>query len=218
MKREIFYNEIIKKVITAFGSIFDNTKIITSNGDEIEIPVAYLPREKFLSLFLEYGHPDTINSHILPRIGFELTSINFSPERYNNPLEKMRFETNNNFIYSRIPFDFSFTVYIGTVLFEDSLKIIEQIVPFFTPELNISIRDHKELNNITDIPVVLNSVGFSIDYLGDFTEKRKIQWELQFTAKAWLYSNIQKKKQIEKAIIDFTDENFNTLFTRLIEE
>lgn len=217
MIRAYFYNESVKKVITSFATIFDNIPLVMDNGMEIIVPVYYAPREKFLAYFLEFGDLDTANETILPRIGFELLGLNFAPERYSNPLDKVmkREISQNKFVYTRVPYDFSFTVYIGTIKFEDSLKIVEQIVPFFTPELNITIKDKKDLNLSTDIPVVLNSVGFRIDYQGSFETKRSIQWELQFTAKAWLYGNTQTQNLIKKTIVDLTDEDIDVRFAEL---
>jgi hypothetical protein len=219
MIREYFYNETIKTLITAFATIFESISIVTDRGDKITVPVFYAPREKFLAFFLEFGDLDTANETILPRIGFELFGLNFAPERYSNPLDKVQAKNlPHKFTYTRVPYDFSFTVYVGTIKFEDSLKIVEQIIPFFTPELNITVRDKRDLGLSTDVPVVLNSVGFRIDYQGSFDNKRTIQWELQFTAKAWMYGNTINQTQIKKTIVDLTDEDINRKFATLISE
>ena len=52
--RNLFYHEIIRKTIIAFGTLFNSINIKHANDDgrtidEIKVPLAYAPMQKFLA-------------------------------------------------------------------------------------------------------------------------------------------------------------------------
>lgn len=219
--RPIFYNGTIKQLIVGFGSIFDNVRYISDHDDEITVGIHYAPKEKFIAYLLEQYDIDTQNTYsTFPRFAFEITGLNFAPERFNNPLSKMQNKNINSekFMFSRVPYDFSFSLYLATKKFEDGTKIMEQILPYFVPELNISIKDKIDFDIITDIPVILNSVSFDIEYEGDFADRRVITWTLNFTVKAWLYGDVKDVATIRKTIVDLTEKQIDQKFETLISE
>ena len=119
-------------------------------------------------------------------------------------------------MYNRIPYNFAFNLYLATRKFEDSLKIVEQVIPFFTPELNITIRDKEDFGLKTDIPVVLNNTSFTIDWQGSFETRRTVQWDLSFTAKGYLYSNVREQKRIKETIIKMSNADLSKVYESLI--
>ena len=121
-----------------------------------------------------------------------------------------------NYMYNRIPYNFAFNLYLATRKFEDSLKIIEQVIPFFTPELNITIRDKEDFGLKTDIPVVLNNTSFTIDWQGSFETRRTVQWDLSFTAKGYLYSNVREQKRIKETIVKMSNADLSKVYESLI--
>ena len=144
--------------------------------------------------------------------------MNFAPERFHNPLSRMTQRQGSDFMYARIPYDFSFNLYVATKKFEESLKIVEQIIPYFTPELTVTIKDQPEFDLATDIPVVLNSVAYEIIYEGSFEEKRTIEWTLQFTVKGYMYSDHKTSERIKETITNLRDLDFDTKFSQYLEE
>lgn len=219
--RPIFYYNTTKNIITAFGSLFDEIRFVNDYNEEIRVPISFAPKEKFI----EYIHskPDQESTDymvILPRMAFELDSMNFAPERHTNPLNKFidRRENNEKMMFNRIAYDYNFSLYIASKKFEESLKIVEQILPFFTPTLNLTIKDKEEFQLSTDIPIVLNTVSHEIDYEGSFDSKRTVIWTIQFTAKAFLYSNVRDSTIIKKAIVDVTQKELDRRYFQLTEE
>lgn len=221
MSRPIFYYNTIKNLIVTFGAIFDNVRYEDDFGKTIKIPIHYAPKEKFVSYFYERPDFEKFNvEQVFPRMAFEMTGLNFAPERFMSPLSKMtdsRTEE-SHYMLTRIPYDFQFTLYLATKKFEDSLKVVEQIVPFFTPELNVTIKDKEDFTLRTDVPVVLNSVGYEIDYEGGFETKRTILWTLGFTMKAWLYSDVRKQETIKETIMNLTQTDIDDKFATLTSE
>jgi hypothetical protein len=221
MSRPVFYYNTIKNIIVAFGIIFDNIRYINDEGIEIKVPIHYAPKEKFVSYFMEKADFDQLDMEIqLPRMAFEITSLNFAPERFVNPLNRITDSTHDEekYMFSRIPYDFQFNLYLATKKFEDSLKIVEQIMPIFTPEFNITIKDKEDFGLRTDIPVILNSAGFDIEYEGTYETKRTIMWTLGFTAKGWLYGDVKQQHVIKKTITDLSQPDFDRKFATLISE
>lgn len=222
MSRAIFYHNTIKNLIVAFGSIFDDIAYVNDYGNTIKIPLHYSPKEKFVAYYRERGNfeTDTNIETVLPRMGFEMgRDITFSTARMLNPSHRIQSEDKTIFMYNRIPYDFPFTLRIATKKFEDSLKIVEQIIPFFTPELNITVNDKERFDFKTDIPVVLTSSSYEIDYEGDFaTTRSNVVWTLEFIVKAWLYGDEKHTNTIKKTIVELTQEDMNRKYESLISE
>jgi hypothetical protein len=60
------------------------------------------------------------------------------------------------------------------------LQIIEQILPAFQPSLNVSIEIIDVTHEERDIAIVLNGIGYTDDYEGDYTTRRTLIWTLNF--------------------------------------
>lgn len=215
MVRDIFYYGTTKKLIVGFASCFENMQYIDGHGQTIEVPIHYSPKEKFVELITTV--PDFDNTSYdttLPLMGFEITSIKFAPERHLNPLSKIHdvSSTRDEYMFNRVPYDYQFSLYIAARRFEDSLKIVEQIIPFFTPELTIAINDKEDFSMQTNVPIVLNDATFNIDYEGSFNTKRTITWTLDFTVKGYLYSNVRAAERIKQSIVELYNTDYDRYF------
>jgi hypothetical protein len=87
-------------------------------------------------------------------------------------------------------------LYALTKTQEDGLTIIEQILPIFTPDYNLSVIMIPELGITQDIPVILNSVSVQDDYDGDFQTRRFVTYTLNFTVKVNLFGPIAGQSDI----------------------
>lgn len=222
MARDFFYYGTTKKIIVAFATIFDEVTIETDHGDIITVPLVFAQKEKWLDDIhkgVEFDM-DAISYDIgFPRMGFEVSGMNFAPERHVNPLN--RFEDTREtdgedvMMYNRIPYDITFDLFIGARKLEDSLKIVEQIIPFFNPELTISIKDKEDFKQETNIPIVLNSTSLQIDYQGSLDTKRTIIWTLNFTAKAYYYPDVRESRRIKQTILNFKNADYDRIFDRI---
>ena len=68
------YNEIFRKTIVAFGTLFNNIEI-KQGTTVMKVPLAYGPKQKFLARLEQV--PDPTNKRVqitLPRISFSLSS------------------------------------------------------------------------------------------------------------------------------------------------
>lgn len=214
---DIFYFQTIKNIIATFGILFRDIKYYDDFGVERLVPIAYSPKEKFIESFQVNtpGEFEILVSNLtLPKFGFALTSIDFDPNRLTNPISLMKHtrDIKDQYMLNRVPYNFRLSLFLATVKFEDSLKIIEQFLPFFTPELNVTIKDKSDFEIKTDIPFVLVNSDFEIDYTGTFERTRTIIWQFNFVAKAWLYSNVRTQQRIKDVVVNMTNEDFDEVF------
>lgn len=180
----VFYQEYMRKYVAVFGTLF-NGIIITrndNNGNEIQrlkVPIAYGPQQKFLAM-LEQNPKKKAHAIQLPRISFEITNMSYDPTR---KLTRNMNSSNQADYRNAVPYDINFQLSIMTNYYEDGSKIIEQILPFFTPEFTPSV---ELISGETpyQIPVILNSVSNEDTYESDFLSTRALIWTLDFTVKA----------------------------------
>ena len=210
-----FYNETTRKYVAIFGTIFNQIKIERKDNagtliQSMIVPLSYAPFQKVLSRLIQY--PDLLNSTksaiSLPRMSFEITSMNYDPARKLGSTQKMRksakAESNSSrdFLYSAVPYNLDVSLYIMTKYQEDATKIMEQILPFFTPDWTVSARMIPDLDPI-DIAIILNSVTTEEIYEGDYIERQSILYTLSFTLKGWYFGPEKQKKVIKFVDIDF---------------
>ena len=113
-------------------------------------------------------------------------------------------------VFMPVPYDVGFELNIYCKLNDDALQIVEQILPFFQPSLNVTIDLVSAIGEKRDIPIVLNGVSFVDDYEGDFSTRRALIYTLNFTAKTYLFGKIADNAEglIKKVQVDtYTQTN-----------
>ena len=207
-----FYHSTIRKAIVGFGNIFNNINIdrVDSSGNVLQtlkVPLSYAPRQKFLArieaLPIEEQRQTQI---ILPRMAFEMISINYDPTRRVSLLQQNRTvnNTNNslNAQYAPSPYNIDVGLYIYSKNQDDGLRIIEQVLPYFNPDFNITIDSIPQLGIKNDMGIVLSSITYDDQYEGDFTQRRAIVWNLMFTLKLNFYGPINKQSIIKSVDVN----------------
>jgi len=222
MIERIFYNSTIRRYTIAFGTVFNGIKINRqdSNGNVVQtipIPLRYISKEKFVSRAVQLSSispEETKVKETLPAMGFELLNISYSPLRKTNTMERIvdSNDSTGRFMFNRVPYDFNFSLYVAGRTIDDTLRIVEQVLPYFTPELNVRINDIDLLDEATDIPIVLDDAALEVESEGTFEDRRFVQWTLTFTLKGYLYAATRDIDLIKKTIIDINDIDKHTFF------
>ena len=210
-----FYNEGMRKLTIAFGQLFNNIIIQNTSSTgaitkRIRVPLAYAPKEKFLVRLEQQANlqGDREVAITLPRLGFEITGLQYDASRKLNKMNKMvRVKSSEegkklNFNYTPVPYNISFSLYSFTATAENGLQIVEQILPFFQPDYTVTIKVLPEMNLVRDVPIVLNSVNYEDSYTGDFTTRRAVIYTLNFTAKTFIYGPMSNQGVIKTAQAD----------------
>ena len=188
-----FYHGITRKVIIAFGQIFSDIKIQRFNSSGIvdqliSVPISYGNREKWYQRLKEEPTLDQRVLITLPRIGFEISGMSYDSSRKINKITQYTSTTPNSAgnvlsAYTPVPYNIGFNLYIMTKTNDDMLQIVEQILPFFAPQYNLSINLSEDLGMSQDIPVTMESINLSDSYEGPMEDRREIISTLSFVAK-----------------------------------
>jgi hypothetical protein len=201
------YHEIFRKTVVAFGTLFNNIELRRSD-EVMKVPLAYGPKAKFLARLDQV--PDPTNKRVqitLPRISFEINGITYDSSRKVSPTQKIAIPTSNTKnknVFMPVPYNLGFELAIISKNQEDGLQILEQILPYFQPHYNLSVKLLPSMNEVKDVPVVLQNIDYEDDYEGDFSTRRAIIYTLQFSVKTYLYGPVTEPKVIKKAIIDYS--------------
>ena len=195
-----FYNESLRKLVVAFGSLFNDIYVARYNSDSsensrIKVPLIYSSKEKFLQrLEQQSGISDETKLEVtLPRMGFDIASIDYDPTRHLNKLNKryLRVAGSNEVeSFQEVPYNVAFTLFAYTRNMDDNLQIVEQIVPYFSPEFIVTL-NMNQIETKLDVPIVLGQVAMQETYDGNFMDRRIIASTFSFVCKTRLYSKIE---------------------------
>jgi len=219
---EFFYHRSIKKVIATFGSLFSDVVIQAGNNEIVTVPIQYAHKQKFIEVLSNNTDVRNLYTDIgLPVMGFEITSFTYAPERMTNPLniQNIRKSENEvNMIFTSIPYSIGIELYIATNTVDEGYQILEQIVPFFTPQLNVTISDIDFHNIKTNLTFDLTSFSQDIQNEGAFDEKRVCLFNFSFICHTKFHSNPRSLERIKKVIIEMKDDDHNDAFDRFVGE
>ena len=83
---EYFYNEVLRRTVIAFGTLFNNITIKHLDGSDntvsvMKVPLAYGPTQKFLARIEQTPNLNKPTSITLPRMSFEFSGLTYDPSR-----------------------------------------------------------------------------------------------------------------------------------------
>lgn len=195
----------IRKFVVLFGTLFDDVYINRENSagqtiQTLKIPLSYGPKDKFLARVNMDPGLNRPTAVTLPRMAFELVTMSYASERKLNTINKTHksFDSGQTtYQYSPVPYDFTFQLAIMVKNAEDGTKIIEQILPFFTPEFTATINLAPDVDGKYDVPIIFNNISTEDSYEGDFRERRALIHTLTFTLKGYLFGPSRKSAIIK---------------------
>jgi len=209
-----FYNQSFRKLIIAFGQIFNNIVIQRTNSTggvtaRIKVPLAYAPKEKFLVRLDQQANLESREfATTLPRMGFEIKGLTYDASRKLTRVQKYSKVKSGedgekmNYNYTPVPYNIAMNLYIFTATAEDGLQIVEQILPYFQPDYTVTINAVPDLNIKRDIPIVLGNITYEDSYDDSFTNRRAVIYTISFTAKTYLFGPMNNQKVIKEVQTD----------------
>ena len=215
---EYFYNQTLRKLTLAFGGLFDEIYVSkdTSDGkiERTRVPLTYSGKEKFIRRINEAS---SISSNVkietlLPKMAFEMTTLQYDPTRKVNKINKkfksslVNGETYTQQAYSEVPYNVQFSLYCFTRTVDDNLQIMEQILPYFSPEFIVTLKMNEVDTNV-DVPIILNTTNMTEQYEGDMTTRRSVISSFSFTAKAHIFSRVSNFGIIKEIDVDLLEDN-----------
>ena len=220
-----FYHETIKRSVSVFGTLFNNISIKREDGTMMKVPLAYGPRAKWIARLQQQatlGIDGTTRTAIsVPRMGFEMTSIEYDATRKLSKKtqykkSKTSDPTRMQYQYAPAPYNIGFSLSILVKNTDDGLQVIEQIIPYFTPDYTVTIHTIPDMSETRDIPIILQSVSQTDEYEGDFTTRQVLRYDLEFIMKNYIYGpirdseiirTVKARTYIEEGSEDISDVN-----------
>lgn len=211
-----YYFDLIRKYIIAFGTLFNNVYVSKSDRDgnevtRVKVPLTYASKDKALTRVFQDPNIDRPTAtYPLPMMAFEMTGFSYDGSRKLQTINKNSFNdpndpTKRRYQYGPVPYNIDFQLSVLVKNAEDGTRIVEQILPYFTPDWTVTAILVPEMDIRHDIPIVLNRVNMDDVYEGDFKDRRTMVWTLDFTLKGYLYGPIKTTKVIKYAITSLYD-------------
>lgn len=216
-----------KIIITSFMSWFSHITVM-KYGDAIStdselvyiarkvipVPIQWCAREKWLEVYRSSSARKAMDpairdknpiemQWILPRISVSMNGIMYDQARKLIKTQTVPKFTGDNKLeatkqYTPSPFNFDLEVTVITKTLDDNLQIMEQIIPYFSPEMSINVKLVPGMDS-ESVPIVLNGITNDIPVDLSETEERLFTFSYNFTVKTNLYP--KKKYSNTKQII-----------------
>ena len=209
-----FYHQTIRKYVAVFGTLFNDINIERKNSsgtvvERLKVPLAYGPKQKWLLAVQDTTADRKVVATRTPRMGFAMTGISYDTARKLNTIGRnVKANTSSTTtsmvtMYNPVPYNFDFELFILVKNAEDGTQILEQILPYFTPEFTVTVNTIPDMNIKADVPIVLNSSSVADEYEGDLSTRRTITWTLSFVLKGFIYPNITSGQVIKTIEVNF---------------
>jgi hypothetical protein len=226
--KSLIYYRTIWTHITAFADLFNDFKLHIYDKDEKSptygeiigyknVNVYLAPKEKVISALLnansktEKGEVD----NILPKISIAWQGIQLVPERLRGQKQKRHLfvefiDTSSgqqrikHWDYQTVPYSLEFEVVIWTKYMDDAVQLLENILPFFAPEMHVSIKE-RGIGTERKCMVRLNSITPNLVSELNEPDKRVVQYTLGFSLECNLYKPIYFDKEIHVTRIYVSD-------------
>lgn len=226
----IFFNRTIRTITTAFGSLFANIVIARYNystnpwteQERFLVKLLFGQKEKYIQVLTN----DPTNSEkvqiALPIIAYNFLGLAYdSTRKGQTTLQNQNVNSSGQMVsqFAPVPYNFHYQVYVYVRNIIDGDQIIEQILPFFTPEYSLNINLVPAMNITQAVPFLLNSATYELLNEGENkSDTRYILWTLDFTAQAYLYGPVSSGSVIKEAMIglsNWTDTDGSSLILLL---
>lgn len=213
-----FYHERIRKAVAVFGSLFNDIYVVRYNSsgeviNETKVPLSYAPRRDFIDRLEAMNSGEQQERQIaikLPRMSFEILAITYDATRQLNKINQRvlpQVGGNAQKIYSPVPYNLQFQLNVYARSQDDALQVVEQILPFFTPQYTVSVKPLEGFDLQEDTPIRLDGVTMQDDYEGAIETRRTIIYTLDFEMKLNLYKAVSSSSSIirtvETSLLDF---------------
>lgn len=223
-----FYNQRIRKSVAVFGSLFNDIHVIRKDNtgkslSQIKVPLSYAPKRDFLSRIAEMESGEDNERKIalkLPRLSFEIIGMNYDATRQLPKMNNCAVTSSSgelSQLFTPVPYAIQFQLNVYSKTNDDALQIIEQILPYFTPQYTVTVKPLDEFDTITeDTPINLTGITFSDDYESPLESRRTITYTLDFEMKISLYKDPNaNRKIITQADIDVFNIDTNNIITTI---
>lgn len=203
-----YYYRSLRKTIIQFLDLFSNIKIIryerdgTTVSKYVNVPLKLAGKEK-----VWYWINQRKDDQMLPMMSVSLQSVEFAAERMGNKLHNITKSTSlsgasmQRFV-NPVPYNLNFALSIWSLYMVDIDQILEQILPYFTPEAYIKIAI-PEIGGEFDVKVVFMSCTPDVANEMADEENRVVMWNMDFMVHTYVYKPVTEPGVIKDIIVNY---------------
>jgi hypothetical protein len=207
---EHFYYRTIRRNVIAFGTLFKDLQLVTYTNDasrtelkRIRVPLMYGDKEDYYIRLKAAGVVPIPTDLPLPRMMFRMDRLYYDAQRKQQSQLQTFAGAGLGLInaqYVPVPYNIDFVLEVYVRNTEDGTQIIEQILPWFTPDFTLEMVFVDQLGLTKKVPIVLNAVNRSLENEGatDWTMRREV-WTLNFTMQSFIFGPTQGAGLIQQA-------------------
>ena len=192
-----FYHKRVRTAVSVFGSLFNNLYVVRKNSSnevisQAKVPLSYAPKRNFLQRIQEMNNGEDAERRVaikLPRMSFEITQMTYDAERQLPKTNNISTAISNSVnsrqkLFTSTPYNISFQLNVYAKSQDDALQIVEQVLPFFTPQYTVTVKPFSDIATLTeDVPITLTGVQMQDDFEGAIEQRRTIVYSLDFDMK-----------------------------------
>lgn len=224
-----FYN-VMRKTIIQFLDMFNDLAIARFNPDTgavikyVSVPLKFAPKTKQW-YWTELREAQDRRDTVLPMIAVDMENVEYAQDRQVNRNHRVSLSDKGNIrqYFNPVPYDFTFNVQIAAEYMVDITQVIEQVLPFFTPEAYIRITI-PELNiegvdgasdelgsDSLELRVVYESSSKEATVELDEAGYRVLLWTLTFKAQGYLFTPMFETKRVHHVVQNYylNDNSFD---------
>lgn len=209
------YFASMRRMMIAFATIFREMYITRkdSNGNtvqDVRVPLEYGSKSHWFRKMQERAMMEKKNvgtNLTLPRMSFAMTSMTYDSSRKMNTMNYASNELAQDMQGKQlapVPYNVGVSMSVWATNLEDLLMIVEQILPLFSPQINVRIREVDDMNIWNDIDIVLSGPPqISDNYEEGFDTNRLLTCDFEIELKGNVYPPVRNQALIHKVITQF---------------
>lgn len=220
-----FYWASARKCNAVFGNMFNNISVQRVDADSavlktFKVPIEQGRKESYLARLYETAAKEESPgiAITLPRLSYEMVGLAYSAD---DRLAQSRYiraaGTDNSSVatkmFNPVPYTMAMDLSLYARTVDDALQILEQIVPYFSPHLSVTIMEIPEMGLKHDVKISLDGFDTNMDYEGHLADEQPIIWTFNFTMHMKFFHPTNDigviKKVIANLYADHTDDPSN---------
>jgi len=231
-----YYPRTLQGITVALLDLFNDISVIRYDTEGLpigskKVPITYGPMEKYHLDRIENNYFDSDGKEHgqryylqIPRIALYLNGIVYNSNRatasnswrywFTESLELSNGQFDKILSdYQPTPYDYNFTLYIKCDDMSNLSQILEHILPYFNPALDLRVKEFSFLNIERDLNVTMD--GVNPDFIDDQNEQdsRYLNASINLTVQGFQYRPILKSSSIINVINSkYLNYNSGSLF------
>lgn len=221
-----FYHHTIWKHVAAFVDMFNDMEVYVYDAARKnvlgmkKVPVIIGPKEKVISvLTVVEGTPKPEVDNQFPKMSILWQGLTWDQGRQTGTKQKrnlgVEYRNDDGELSTKytdlqtIPYFLEFQVTLWTSYLDESVQLLENILPFFHPDIHVSLYE-RITGQERKSQVKLQNVTANFVYELNEPDRRIIQFDLDFTMECQLYRPIEIDGVIEQAYIGIAAVDANS--------